>query len=154
MKVKRLSNIATLVFVGLVVAFLAVNVSANPRERIVRFTLHERLEVPGLILQPGDYVIALRPFLDSATVQIFNSSQSELYATLLTRPHYETDIQTQTGFTLYEAQYGVPPALKTWILPGQEMSRDFIYPEKQSEKFAKADVILVPSLSGLTAENY
>src|SRR5438477_6758825 len=92
------------------------------------------VEVPGVVLQPGKYVLKL---VDSPSnrniVQISNARENHVYATVLTIPAYRQQPADKTVFTFYEMPAGQPEALHTWFYPGDTYGQEFPYPKRRAE---------------------
>jgi hypothetical protein len=127
-------------------ALAAVLVSLAPRptladeydkKTIVNF--NQPTEVPGIVLQPGRYVIKL---LNSSSnrhiAEIMNEKMDHLYALTFTAAAEKIDRSGKTVLTYYEGTNGQPQALRTWFWPGDVIGQEFVYPKDQAARIAAA----------------
>jgi hypothetical protein len=106
----------------LALAMVVPAAHADERNQMTKITINAPFQVPGHeVLAAGTYWFKL---MDNAAapknvLQIYNSSRTELLATLLTRPSYRTQ---ETGHT--ELQFAtssrrpIPMMLVRWFYPG------------------------------------
>jgi len=108
-------------------------------------TLSETTEVPGIVLQPGTYVIKL---LNSSSnrhiAEIMNERMDHLYALTFTVPAEKVTRTGKTVLTFYEGSNGRPPALRKWFWPGDVIGQEFVYPKNQAERISAATKEKVP----------
>src|ERR1700680_3679822 len=83
-------------------------------------TISAPTEVPGIVLQPGKYVIKL---LNSSSnrhiVEIMNEKMDHLYALTFTAAAAKVERKGKTVLTFYEGTQGRPQALRRWFWPGE-----------------------------------
>jgi hypothetical protein len=109
------------------------------KKTIVNFA--QPTEVPGIVLQPGKYVIKL---LNSSSnrhiAEIMNEGMDHLYALTFTvaaeRVGPLTDAQNKKILTFYEGKNGQPQAVRQWFWPGDTIGQEFLYPKDQAAKIA------------------
>lgn len=108
-------------------------------------TISQPTEVPGIVLEPGTYVIKL---LNSSSnrhiAEIMNERMDHLYALTFTVPAEKVTQTGKTVLTFYEASNGRPPALRKWFWPGDQIGQEFIYPKNQAERISAATKEKVP----------
>ena len=127
--------------VGMIIAFtLLFELAAHADEsnQATTITFSQPIQIPGQILPAGTYSFKL---LDSNSdpnvVQIFNSDQTHLYATLHTVATEREDPTGDTALTLAEQGAGRPDALLKWFYPGRETGHEFVYSEQQEKQLAQ-----------------
>lgn len=115
---------------------------ANPQ---TPFSTNEPLEVPGRILEPGNYVFKLietesqRNVLQVfETVQLWTGDESHLLSTFLTMPNYDAPTTDKTVFAFFERGAKQPKALRIWFSPGKNYGHEFAYPRGQAIELAKS----------------
>ena len=136
---------ATTVFgLALMSAMFFPNVKADSwdRKTVVKFSLP--VEIPGVhragwgVLPAGTYVFKI---LDSQSnrhiVQIFNESQTVVYATILAIPNYRLTATDKTVITFSERPAGQPEALRAWFYPGRSWGEEFVYPKSKAVALAQ-----------------
>lgn len=95
------------------------------KETAITFT--ESVEIPGQVLQPGNYVFKLADNrADRHIVQIFNADQSQLIATIPAIPAYRLEPTGETQITFQERSNGA--AISRWFCPGDLEGVAFVYP--------------------------
>jgi hypothetical protein len=110
-------------------------------------TVNEPLAIPGMVLQPGKYVIKL---MDSQSnrhiVQVFNEDESKLHTTILAIPNQRLQPTGETQFSFWEMPAGQPRALKAWFYPGDNFGQAFAYPKDLATQIASKNQENVPAL--------
>src|SRR5579862_212667 len=102
------------------------------KKGIVKFD--QPTEVPGIVLQPGTYVIKL---VDSQSDRhiavIMNEKMDHLYALTFTAAAFRVERTGKPVLTFYEGANGQPQAIKRWFWPGELDGIEFLYPKAQGE---------------------
>ena len=114
-----------------VVLFLFASLaSADDWNRLTTAVFSEPVQVPGHVLPPGIYVFKLADVSGERNiVQIWNSDQTILYATVMGFPEYLPEGPTQNRFTLETSEGKTPKALKFWFQAGNPVGERFVYPK-------------------------
>jgi hypothetical protein len=121
------------------VAPLATRADEIDKKTIVTFD--QPTEIPGIVLQPGKYVIKL---LNSSSnrhiAEVMNERMDHLYALTFTAAAerlYPIDDKTNKKIlTFYEGKNGQPQAVRQWFWPGDTIGQEFLYPKRQADKIA------------------
>ena len=126
-------------------AILAPCAKADDWNRKTVITFTAPVEIPGVhlagwgVLPAGTYVFKI---LDSQSdrhiVQIFNSDETTVYATILAIPNYRLQATDKTVMTFRERPAGQPEALRAWFYPGKNWGEEFVYPKSKAIELAKA----------------
>lgn len=118
---------------------------ADEFNKRTNLTVSQTVQIGDTVLQPGRYVIKL---LDSQTdrhvVQIFNSNQTHIIATVVAVPIQRVVPRGHTTFTYYETPVGSARALRTWYYPGDEDGQDFVEPKHHVMLAAGTTVVESP----------
>ena len=118
---------------------------ADDRDKKTVITISARTEVPGIVLEPGTYVIKL---LDSSSnrhiAEIMNERMDHLYALTFTAAAERIEPTGKTVLTFYEESNGRPQAVRKWFWPGDTIGQEFIYPKDQAERISAATKTKVP----------
>jgi hypothetical protein len=114
--------------------------SAQPLDRKTIVTFSAPVEIPGgQVLKAGTYVFRL---LDSQSnrhiVQILDSKESHIYATVLAIANYRLKSTGDTVMTFAERVAGDPQAIRAWFYPGDRAGQEFAYPRKRAVVLAAA----------------
>lgn len=138
---KRFSvmQVGALIAVGVCLAPPPIKADDYDKKTIV--TLDQPTEAPGIVLQPGTYVIKL---LNSSSnrhiAEIMNERMNHLYALSFTvaaeRVGPLTDKQNKQILTFYEGKNGQPQAMRKWFWPGDTNGQEFLYPKDQAARIA------------------
>jgi hypothetical protein len=130
---------------ALIGAVFAPIAQADDWNRKTVVTFREPVEIPGVhlagwaVLPAGTYVFKI---LDSSSdrhiVQIFNSDETTVYATILAIPNYRLQATDKTVMTFRERAPGLPEALRAWFYPGRNWGEEFVYGKAKATEIAKA----------------
>jgi len=91
------------------------------------------------VLPAGTYVFKILDSLsDRHIVQIFNSDETTVYATILAIPNYRLQATDKTVMTFRERSAGQPEALRAWFYPGRNWGEEFVYGKAKAIELAKA----------------
>src|ERR1017187_3530746 len=117
---------------------------ADEWNRKTTMTFSARVEIPGVplkgwgVLPAGTYVFKI---VDSSSdrhiVQIFNETETQVYATILAIPNYRLKATDKTVVTFRERPAGEPEALRAWFYPGRNWGEEFVYPKAKAVELAK-----------------
>jgi hypothetical protein len=110
-------------------AILGAGAKADQWNRKTVATFSDSVEIPGQVLPAGTYVFKL---LDSTAdrniVEVWNSDETQILATLRTIPEVRTETPGRVIFEFAERSGDSPMAIRSWFFPGQNTGRDFVYP--------------------------
>ena len=116
--------------VALVAGIAAPNARADEWNKKTILPVNDTIQVQDAVLQPGQYVMKLlNSQSDRHVVQIFNSRENHVIATILAIPKYRLEPTGQTQFTFYETPAGTARAMRDWYYPGDLMGQEFEYPK-------------------------
>lgn len=140
---------------GMFVALAATTLPTNPAEAQVFkeksiFTITERLDVGGTILEPGTYRIKVhKRTSDRHTLQVVNTDDNKVFVTVLAIPHpiREQDVIPESRFVYYPATGTQPRALRTWFGNDIQFGHDIAYPKRRAAELVavvKEPVVFIP----------
>ncbi len=142
---KRFSILCAVAVAGVMAYLAPPSAKADDLDKKTVVTLNAPTEAPGIVLQPGTYMIKL---LNSSSnrhiAEIMNEKGDHLYALTFTAAAERVFPTSKTTLTFYEGTNGRPQALKRWFWPGDENGQEFIYPKNQADKIAAATKEKVP----------
>ena len=134
--------------VSLLVGLMAAGAFAQTWETRVRFSLNTKLEIPGAILEPGDYVMrVLNQTTNRGCVQFLNTREDEIIATVPTIPHGRLNATEESRFTVYERPRGLPQVLKSVYLPEKFVGHDLVYTGVERLRLTQLKTRSLPSLA-------
>ena len=110
-------------------------------------TFAQPVEIPGQVLGPGSYYFVRIDHGNSPDVnliQIFNSDQTKLIATIQTSTtERRLDTSGKTVLTFAETAKDAPLALRSWFYPGSLEGHEFLYPKQEERHVEEAKQIAV-----------
>ncbi len=103
-------------------------------------TVTKPLEVPGMVLQPGTYVLRVADTRsDRNVVEILNADQTKVLDVALTVPDEERKAKDQSEFVFYGNPAGSgPEVLRSWWRADSRFGHDFVYPHERAVELARA----------------
>ena len=117
------------VILGIATCFtFSTTARAGELDKKTVLTFNQPVEVPGMVLQAGTYVIRRMDGANPNVIQILNGDETHVYATLLTIPDYKMDSSDASVVTLEERSAESPQAIKEWFYPGDTIGQEFLYP--------------------------
>jgi len=145
MKRFSLPVFGAIAFLGL--AMLNPVLKADEYNRKTVISISQPLEVPGVVLPPGTYVMKLfNSSSDRHIVQIMNERQNQQLALTFAVAAERIRPTGKTVLTMYEGSQGAPPALRTWFYPGDTVGQEFLYPHKQAVSISERTKHAVPEV--------
>jgi hypothetical protein len=150
--------LALLFSVTLLCTMIAATAGAQSRDRKTSVTFSQPFEIPGVgaqVLPAGTYVFRLFDSMsDRHIVQIFNSDESQIHATILAVPNYRLRATDKTVITFSERPAGAPPAIRAWFYPGDTSGQEFVYPKTRAGELAKITNVPVLYIPDDVAANF
>ncbi len=114
------------------------------------FTVTEPVDVGGVTLQPGTYLIKVVMLASNRNmIQVTNEEQTKVFASVLATPHTlrPNEVVPTSRYIYYTAAAGQPRALRTWFARDTTNGQDIIYPKRRAMELAalaKEPVIAIP----------
>ena len=105
-------------------------------------TFHESIEIPGMVLPAGDYVIKRvdRPLPE--IVRFTNAAENHIYATVVAMPTYRPVPSDNVVIITEERAGNAPEAIKKWFYPGDTVGAEFVYPKSYPTKSGSSPVAM------------
>lgn len=142
---KNGTPIAAIALLGL--AVLNPALKADDYNRQTFFTITQPLEVPGVVLTPGTYVMRLfNSSSDRHIVQFMSEDRKKQLALTFAVAADRVRPTGKTVLTMYEGSRGNPPALHTWFYPGDVVGQEFLYPREQAVRISERTHTAVPEV--------
>jgi LPXTG-motif cell wall-anchored protein len=121
-------------------------VNADPVKKATDLTLYRPIEIPGMVLQPGNYVMKVPDWVTHPDmVGFYNEDESQLIKLVRTIPRYRVDPTAKTVITFEERAAGAPDAIKTWFFPGEVWGKEFVYGKAKALTIAEAPAPPAPA---------
>lgn len=128
-----LESLSRILWSGLLCAgmiALTPTAKADAWDKKTVVTFNEAIEIPGMVLPAGTYVMRL---VDSQSdrdiVQFLNQNQTHVYNTVLAIPDYREEPTSHAVITFEERAAGSPRAISSWFYPGDLWGDQFVYPK-------------------------
>jgi len=101
-------------------------------------TAEYQVEFPGLVLEPGSYVVRLREGGEKrSVVEILSRDETQLLATVIAVPDHRMRPEDNSDFTFHPTKHGGPRPVQTWFYTGDLVGLEFIYPIGRAKEIAK-----------------
>jgi hypothetical protein len=111
---------------------------ADDWDKATRFTVNQPVEIPGMVLPAGTYIVKIVDLAAERYVVRFTSEDGlTIYATLIAIPNFRLEPTEKSSFLFYEAEVGEPRALHAWFYPNHRYGIEFAYPEKRAAQIAR-----------------
>jgi hypothetical protein len=126
--------------------FIAVAISSAVQEpystewnKKSTLTSDRALEFPGIVLEPGTYVIRLKESTETrSVVEICNQDESQILGTVLAIPDHEQRADDNLEFVSFNVAQVNPEPVRTWFYSGDLIGMEFVYPKARAKEIAKA----------------
>ena len=100
--------------------------------------LAEPTEIPGMVLPAGEYIVKVINTQEARSIVQFTSpDEANVIATVLAVPNYRVQAAENTEFVYFQRAAGTPPAIKSWVYPGNNYGVEFVYPKAAAVELAE-----------------
>ena len=104
------------------------------------FTTDKQVEFPGIVLEPGTYVIRVKESGEKRSiVEILNQNGKQILATLLAVTDHRQRPDDNSEFVYFDPTPRGPQAVRTWFYTGDLTGLEFVYPRSRARVIAKAN---------------
>jgi hypothetical protein len=100
-------------------------------------TFNQSVEIPGMILPAGEYVMKRADASLPDVVRFTSADENHVYATVFALPTYRQHPTDKVEIVMEERRANAPEAIKKWFYPGDRIGAEFVYP-KSSETLIAA----------------
>src|SRR5262249_142474 len=98
----------------------------------------DQVEFPGLVLEPGTYVVRLREAGEKRSlVEILNKDETQVLATVTAVPDHRMRPEDNSDFTFHEIKHDGPRAVQSWCYTGDLIGLEFVSPKARAKEIAK-----------------
>ncbi len=115
--------------------------SSTPYEWNKKSTLtaEQQVEFPGIVLEPGVYVIRLKDSDEKRSrVEVTNRDETQVLATLVAVPDHRVRPDDNSEFIYHEVKGDGPQPVRSWFFTGDLVGLEFVYSEARAKEIAKA----------------
>ncbi len=131
--------------VGMLAVLLSPALSADPVKKATKLAVYLPIEIPGTVLEPGNYVVKIPdPVTHADMVGFYNEDESQLIKLVRTIPKYRLEVTDKTAITFEERAAGAPDAIKSWFFPGDNWGKEFVYSKPKALTIAEAAAPMPP----------
>jgi hypothetical protein len=101
-------------------------------------TLTDPSEVPGMVIQPGTYVLKSEegPGNGRTIIQLLNQDESQILTSFVAVPDHRPRPDYDTVITYFAVTDG-PRPIQTWFYVGDMNGYEFVYPKTRAKEIAK-----------------
>jgi hypothetical protein len=102
-------------------------------------TLNDLCEIPGMVLEPGTYVLKTDDNLNNsrAVIQLLNKDESQIITTFIAVPDHRMRPDSDVVLTFFDGVTVGPKPIQTWFYPGEMNGYEFVYPTARAKEIAK-----------------
>lgn len=102
-------------------------------------TSERALEFPGIVLEPGTYVIRQKGSNETrAVIEICDRDESQILGTAEAVPYHELRPDDNSEFVFFTAPQDNPEPVRAWFFSGEMVGWEFVYPKPRAREIAKA----------------
>jgi len=149
--------VATAVVAATLVAVpAAARAQDQPYDKRTYYTFSGPVELPGVALQPGQYVFRLAdPSSSRKMIQVVSVDGKKVYGTFFSVPIEMAEAPSDPTARLMEAAPGAPAPIRAVWYANERIGSEFIYPREQAMKIAKTSKqpVLTTSASSSNAQD-
>jgi hypothetical protein len=96
------------------------------------------VEFPGIVLDPGVYVVKLKESGDKrSVVEILNTDESKVLASVVAIPDHRMKPDDNAEFVFHEVKSNGPTPVRSWFYSGDLVGLEFIYPKPRAKQIAQ-----------------
>jgi outer membrane biosynthesis protein TonB len=112
---------------------------ADPLYKNTEVKFNAPVEIPGMVLPAGTYVMKLLdPLATQNVVQFYDPDEKHMYAMVFAIPAYRVNPPDHTVITFEERVGNSPQAIKDWFTAGDHWGEEFVYPKVKPAEIAQA----------------
>jgi hypothetical protein len=126
---------------GAAVLALGFTTAAHADEwnKLTLLTFSAPVEMPGISLPAGTYRFELMdPSSSRRVIRVADKDGTKTYGLFLSISDQRLEPADKPVVMFQEAPAGAPQAVKAWFYPGETIGYEFVYPQDQATKIAKA----------------
>jgi len=101
-------------------------------------TVDEKVEFPGIVLEPGVYIIRLGESGEHRSrVEILNRDETQVLALLVAVPDHRQRENDSSEFSYHDVKWDGPRPVRSWYFSGDLVGLEFVYPKARAKEIAK-----------------
>ena len=127
-----------ILYVAMGFSSLAPQNSAFEWNKKSTLSTERQVELPGIVLEPGVYIIRLRESGEQRSfIEVLNRDETQLLGTLVAVPDHRLRPDDNSDFTFYDVKPGGPRPVQSWFYTGDLVGLEFVYPKVRAKEIAK-----------------
>jgi hypothetical protein len=101
-------------------------------------TVDEKVEFPGIVLEPGVYVVRLKETIERRSyVEILNRDETQVLVSVVAVPDHRQRENDSSEFSYHEVKWDGPRPVRSWYFSGDLVGLEFVYPKARAKEIAK-----------------
>jgi hypothetical protein len=137
----QIRNVVTTTLLSATAALVptVARAQGEPLDKRTILTFSGPVELPGVALQPGQYVFRLAdPTTSRKMIQVVSVDGKQVYGTFFSVPIEMPEAPSKPQVRLMEPAPGSPAAVRAYWYANERTGSEFIYPREQANRLAKA----------------
>ena len=127
-----------ILYIAMASTSLSQQYSAFEWNKKTTLSTDSAVEFPGIVLEPGNYVVRLREGGDRRSViEILNQDETQVLATVVAVPDHRVRPEDNSDFTFHEVKHVGPRPVRSWFYTGDLIGLEFVYPKVRAKEIAK-----------------
>jgi hypothetical protein len=107
------------------------------------------VEFPGIVLEPGTYVIKLVETSESLSkIQILNQDESQVLGAVVAVQDHRVRPEDQSEFVFHDVQGTGPQPVRSWFYTGDLVGLEFVYPHVRAQEISRITNTYVMASNG------
>jgi hypothetical protein len=116
--------------------------AASPAEQWFKksvITLTDLSEVPGMVVEPGTYVLKAdeQSAFSRTTIELLNQDETLTLTTFVAVADHRQRPDYDTVFSYFPGVTNGPKPIQTWFYPGDMNGYEFVYPKARAKEIAQ-----------------
>jgi len=134
-----MSFLTAILYAAMALSSLAPAAQSDEWNKKSTLTADCKVELPGIVLEPGVYVIKLKEAQEKRSfVQVWNEDETQLLGSVVAVPDHRAQPEGYPTFTYHNTAGDGPRALQSWYYPGDQLGLEFVYPKDRAKELAQA----------------
>jgi hypothetical protein len=101
-------------------------------------SVERQVEFPGVVLEPGIYIIRLREGGDRRSfVEILSQNETQVLGSVVAVPDHRVRPDDNSEFTYHGVKRKGPRPVQSWYFSGDLVGLEFVYPKRRALEIAK-----------------
>jgi len=139
-----------ILYIAIAATSLSQQYSAFEWNKKTTLSTESPVEFPGIVLEPGNYVVRLREGGDRrSVVELLNQDETQVLATVVAVPDHRMRPEDNSDFTFHDVKHAGPRPVQSWFYTGDLIGLEFVYPKARAKEIAKESEGRVMASNGI-----